>query len=375
MRMLRSSASNVEENDTIYDYEYRVDTDVITSVRIYADQDITPDNRHESEATYANPVKNTATVIMTANGYTKSTEIVIPKGGSELVWIKWHTPSTPSDIQIQVQVTGNAAAKIDGMYRSAVITGKVVDMDKNPPPNPAADDRDDGFSIPSLPIKADKIIAEWGIFSASWVPNWVWHPKWEWQSDWQLQSSYGWVSTATGWEWQLLGYYWVDYGYWVDRGKWVDEGSWSYGYTNYYASITATMDLMPDEKAPTAIGDTMKSGYGVNNDVTSNVFTNAPNSHLTYVQNAVAYFPEFDYKTYWRLLDMTSSGNFEFEKNVYSTYNSRTHFTPIYYPDGSYEVYTEIIDLWTPAGMLRMNLSDEVIIDGDLFMDWHIGPK
>lgn len=95
MRMLKANSVDVVENDTEYDYEYRVDTDVITSVRIYASDDITPDNRHESEAAYNNPVKNTATVTISANGYSKSTEVVIPNGGSELVWLKWHTQVRP----------------------------------------------------------------------------------------------------------------------------------------------------------------------------------------------------------------------------------------------------------------------------------------
>lgn len=375
MRMLRPNSIDVEENDTTYDYEYRVDTDVITSVRIYADEDITPDNRHVSQAAYASPVNNTATITLTANGYTKSTEVVIPGGGSELVWIKWHTPLTPGEVSIQVQVTGNPAAKIDGEFRSATISANVVDLDQNPPPNPTANDRNDSFETTSVPIKADKTIAEWGIYSSYWVPNWVWYPKWEWDSNWQLIPSYGWVNTITGPAWQLLGYYWEDRGNWVDRGKWVDEGHWEFDYTNYYAILSADMKLKPDDKVPTAVGNTMKSGYGVNIEISSSVFSNAPSSHITYVQNAITYFPEFQYDNFWRLLAMTSYGNFEFERNKYSTYNNPTHFTPIWYPDGNYEVYAEVIDMWTPDGMLRIYLTDNVTIDGNLYLDWHIGPK
>ncbi|MBN4069619.1 MAG: hypothetical protein COA82_12650 [Alkaliphilus sp.] len=49
MRMLRVGGANAVPNNITHDYEYRVDTYVITSVRIFADEDITPDNRHESE--------------------------------------------------------------------------------------------------------------------------------------------------------------------------------------------------------------------------------------------------------------------------------------------------------------------------------------
>ncbi|MBF8982589.1 hypothetical protein IZY60_03460 [Lutibacter sp. B2] len=378
MRMLKANATNVVENDTTYDYEYRVNTDVITSVRIYASKDITPDNRHKSESTYKNPKKNTATVTMTANGYSKSTEVVIPSGGSELVWIKWHTPSTPRDVVINVKVTGNSAAKIDGKSRSATITGKVVDLGLNPPPNPTANDTNKGFLIPSIPVKADKSSANWGIYSCRWIPNWIWYPKWEWESNWVKKSYRYHHSGGCKENGSCPGHRrtkWVDRGKWVDNGRWVDEGNWKYDFTNYKATLSANINLYPDSKAPTARSNTMKSGYGVNIDVSTNPYSNAPSSHITYAQNVISYFPEFNYQSYWRLFDMISYGNFEFKKNKYSTYNNRAHFTPIWYPDGRYKVYAEVIDMWTPDGMLRVNLDDDINIDGNLYEDWHIGPK
>jgi hypothetical protein len=384
MRLLKANAVNVVENDTEYDYEYRVDTDVITSVRIYASDDITPDNRHESETAYKNPVKNTATVTISANGYSKSTEVVIPSGGSELVWLKWHTPSTPGDVTIQVNVSGNSAAKIDGTSRSATLIGKVVDLSLSEPPNPTANDRSDHFTLPSIPVKAEKTTANWGVYDCNWIPKWVWHPKWEWESDWQKDyythhHSGGCRDTdGDGDDDYCPGhrrYRWVDRGEWVDNGHWVDEGHWEYDYTNYNASLSGTMILEPDEKSPTADGEVMRSGYGVNNNVSTYPTTNAPSSHVTNAQNVITYFPEFHYDTYWRLLDTRGYGEFVFKENKYSTYNSRVHFTPLWFPDGRYSVYSEIIDMWTPDGMLRINLNDDVTIDGDLYMDWHIGPK
>jgi hypothetical protein len=384
MRLLKANAVNVVENDTEYDYEYRVDTDVITSVRIYASDDITPDNRHKSEAAYNNPVKNTATVTISANGYLKNTEVVIPSGGSELVWLKWHTPSVPGDVTIQVSVSGNIAAKIDGTSRSATLIGKVVDLSLSEPPNPTANDRNDHFTLPSIPVNAEKINANWGVYDCNWIPKWVWHPKWEWESDWQKDyythhHSGGCRDTdGDGDDDYCPGhrrYRWVDEGEWVDNGHWVDEGHWEYDYTNYSASLTGTLTLEPDEKAPTADGEIMRSGYGVNINVSTFPTTNAPSSHLTNAQNVISYFPEFHYDTYWRLLDTRGYGEFTFKENKYSTYNSRVHFTPLWFPDGRYSIYSEIIDMWTPDGMLRINLNDDVTIDGDLYMDWHIGPK
>lgn len=160
-------------------------------------------------------------------------------------------------------------------------------------------------------------------------------------------------------------------------GYWVDEGWYDFFRDNYSASMTATTRIEPDEKVPTAAGNTMKSGYGVSNTVTATVSTSAPMSHYTYGQTVVSYFPEFNYTTYWRLLDRLSSGRtarFQFTENIYSTYKQRVHFSPVWFPDGSYTVNTHVMDIWTPAGMLCANLTDSVTISGSLYDDWHIAP-
>lgn len=84
--------------------------------------------------------------------------------------------------------------------------------------------------------------------------------------------------------------------------------------------------------------------------------------------------PEFSYESYWRLLSV-SGGNtavFTFKPNEYSTYGRCVHFTPIWYPDNTaYTVYTYIIDAWTPSGMLSINVSDSIQIQGSLYDDWY----
>lgn len=158
---------------------------------------------------------------------------------------------------------------------------------------------------------------------------------------------------------------------------WCDHGWWEFDLDRYSASLSAAMEITPDEKNPTASDSTMKSGYGVNQVVTARV-NSSQRSATTALQNAVSYFPEFNYESFWRLLDRisisSSSSRLEFQKNEYSTYNRRTHFTPIWYPDGSYTVNTWVIDCWTPAGMLSVNLTDSLNIRGNLWDDWHIAP-
>ena len=164
--------------------------------------------------------------------------------------------------------------------------------------------------------------------------------------------------------------------HWVDNGWWEDQGWWEFDYNAYTASLTATMVITPDSLSPTASSSTLKSGYGIQQSVTASVST-TQSAAVTAAQNAVTYFPEFNYEGFWRLLDRSISGKrstFTFKDNPYSTYNRPTHFTPIWYPDGSYTPYTWLLDCWTPAGMLSLNLTDSVRISGDLWEDWHIAP-
>ena len=306
---------------TDYDYEYRVDTDVITPVTLYAGSEINPDGP--------------ATVTFTIKGSTyRMSNIVIPEGDSQLAWVKWHTPSEPQDITITVRTNR-------GTLSQTTIKAKVVDLSGNDPPDPKATDTAGSWRPSNAPSREEKSYTAWSVWWAQWHPYWVWH--------------------STG----------------DDDGYWVDEGWYDFFRDNYSASMTATTRIEPDEKVPTAAGNTMKSGYGVSNTVTATVSTSAPMSHYTYGQTAVSYFPEFNYTTYWRLLDRLSSGKtarFQFAENIYSTYKQRVHFSPVWFPDGSYTVNTHVMDIWPPAGMLCANLTDSVTISGSLYDDWHIAP-
>lgn len=304
---------------TAADYEYRVNTDVITSVTVRGGQS-DPDH----------PV----TVYFTIGSQTYSVgTIYYPAGDSQLAWVRWKTPSSPQTMTIHVSVSGGGSAS------QGTITARIVDLSKNDPPNPVADDRNDSYSAVAVPGKAQKTSASWGVWRPWWHAYWVWHGT-------------------------------------DEDGYWCDHGWWEFDWLSYSASLSASMNVVPDAKAPTASGKTMKSGYGINQTVTTNVSTNQ-SSAVTDAQNAVTYFPEFKYETYWRLLEHTQAGyssKFEFKTNKYSTYKRRTHFTPIWFPDGSYTPYTWLIDCWTPGGMLSMNLTDSVNIQESLWDDWHIAP-
>ena len=277
------------------DVEYRVDTDVITAIRLRTGSRLTPDN------------PATVTFHIMGRSYTVR-NIVIPANDSQLVWVKWHTPDTPQTITI----------------------------------NP-------GYSVPALPSNPQKLSANWGVWSCHWVPDWQWH-------------SHGCSSSCPD---DCSG----------GHGEWVDEGDWEYDYTGYSASISGTMTLMPDDIVPTANGKDMKSGYGVKTEVRAVLSTNSPDGHHSNPQTAFSVFPEFQYKTYLRLLQRVSSGRsarFTFQPNEFSTYGRTVHFTPVWFPDStSYVVYTQVWDAWTPDGMLSVNLNDYVTIHQSVFDDWY----
>ena len=311
-----------EEEITGFDYEYRTDTEVITAVEVKGGQS-DPDE----------PVSVTFTV--DGKSY-RVNNVYYPQGDSQLAWIRWTTPEEPQTLTITVRVRGG------GHVDKGTLQVEIVDLDENPPPDPNADDRNDGFLRPDIPENEEKTSAEWGVWRPWWQEHWVWHSG---DDD--------------------------------DDGYWCDHGWWEFDLDRYSASLTASMELTPDEKAPTDSGDTMKSGYGFNEKVTTHVST-TQSSAVTPAQNAVTYFPEFRYQDFWRLLERMDSGynmTHEFRENRYSTYNRRTHFTPIWYPDGDYTAYTWLLDCWTPAGMLSMNLTDSLTIDGNLWSDWHIAPQ
>lgn len=304
---------------TTYDYVYRTNTEVITAVMVSGGQS-DPDRP--------------ARVSFNIGGRNYNVgNVYYPSGDSQLAWVRWTTPDTPQDMTITVRVSGPGSAQ-------GTIHCQIVDLDKNPPPNPVADDRNDSFTPAAVPDREQKTSTYWTIWRPWWREYWVWH------------------SDGDG------------------GGYWCDHGWWEFDLDRYTASLSATMRVTPDTRNPTASGRTMKSGYGVNQAVTAYV-SSTQSSATTPAQNAVSYFPEFRYESFWRLLDRVGSGysaRFEFKKNEYSTYRGRTHFTPIWYRDGSYTVNTWLIDCWTPTGMLSMNLTDSLTIRGNLWDDWHIAP-
>lgn len=66
-----------------------------------------------------------------------------------------------------------------GGSAQGTITCNIVDLDGNDPPNPLADDRNNGFRPASVPEKEQVTSASWGIWSPWWQENWEWVENWQ----------------------------------------------------------------------------------------------------------------------------------------------------------------------------------------------------
>ncbi len=115
-------------------------------------------------------------------------------------------------------------------------------------------------------------------------------------------------------------------------------------------------------------------------------------SEITGFNNGIVLFPEYNYEKYYGRLvpietDDPARTEYVLEANENSYYyktlgtgddeslqdkRSRVHFTPIWYPDGEYEIAVCLFDLWTPVGELRYQKKYSVTISGSVYDTWYV---
>lgn len=323
-------------------YVYRPDTDVITSVSV----SVTGGN--EDGATCDNPI-----TVQFAGEYiptTQVTGITVPQGGERLVWIKWHTPAVSERVSTTIQACITGGSTSSATTTIPIVINPIV---RKEPINPTADDRKPNkFSQsinPTFPTTA--ILSK----LTSPVDKLVWHTY---------------TCTKRN-EWN--GDYYED----EDGNKIkIYETVYDFSRNDYSSCITyAVVKVSPDSNTEGAYknGKSIRSGYGIEVQVSTNV--SGSNATCTGVQSGCVYFPEFNYKTYRRdakLPGAALQSTLELPVNQYSLNGGRVHFTPIWFPDGEYEVYTELFDSWCPAGMLSYTGKGSIDIEGNLWDDWYI---
>lgn len=157
-------------------------------------------------------------------------------------------------------------------------------------------------------------------------------------------------------------------------------------WRDYQAHLEVTARTMPDSRVPTArqgsgAGWSIKSGYGINAEVSVVMTSDGGDGNIAPVQHVSSVFPDFDFEKYNRLLEpgngrVEYSTVWQFKPNEYSQFVNPVHFTPVWYPDGQqYPVSFTVMCAWTPAGELRYTVtSSDITIQGNVYDDWHVAP-
>lgn len=314
-----------EIEDTVIptEYDYITDNDVITSFNIKNPMrwDCTPDSGKTVRfSVYNNDTGETMSI--------GEKPYICPAGKSQLVWIRWHTPKEPCRITIKADIE-------DKIY---MINADVVDFPEVEPPNPEYYDANDDFKLDQISTHAR---------SSNRFKSWN---------------------------------YWDAYKQYIDEHDYY----WQFVPRSGNANISTEIDIVPDARVKTAIRKNgkyiMKSAYGVNVTVRVQMRgSGLSEDSFVKAQIVSARFPEFQWETYNRLLEVKTPVNtvnqrWELKVNPASYYDHPVHFTPLWYPDKTdYPVYIDILSCWTPAGQLTYSRAEtDIEIDGNVYDDWYI---
>ncbi|MCL2086175.1 MAG: hypothetical protein FWH05_01095 [Oscillospiraceae bacterium] len=395
---------SMDETFDIFDgdpHTYPIDTWVITSFRLCNVRENAYGN-WDGGAPLTSMRPTSATI--TVEGITSVTipEIYIPRGGEQVVWVKWKTPPTPGVVAVTANAPRGLFPVPGGYSPVGRVNAKIVDtLKETPPPDPTIDDIPSkfGYDVNSGTSEKSRIISA-GVSSNSWI---VWDCHYElWGTSSQTNVS------SSRFEFPVAEEYNEETGLWtvnrVDRTYTVSNPAsttFYVAYTSYihnyiFTPIEHRAQLMstdiavsPSEHVPTAetrfYETYMKSGYGINLETEAFVRVTTNGSSTSYYdptttsfvaapQFIVTWFPEFNYRSFNRFLEKI--GKWEFKQNIYSTYFDRSHFTPWWFPDNyRYNLATRIDFAYTPAGRLYMGQeSTGIMIDGNLYDDWRIAP-
>ncbi|SFR77827.1 hypothetical protein [Anaeromicropila populeti] len=323
-------------------YVYRPDTDVITTVIV------TVSGGDEDGATCDNPI-----TVQFSGDYVQTTQvtgITVPQGGSRPVWIKWHTPQITEKINttITAEITGGSTSPA-----TVSIPVTISPLVRKEPENPTADSKPSKqFSLKANPqFPTTNALSKYSepVTQLSWH-TYTCTKRWEWTGD----------------------YYEDEEG---NKMK-IYETVYEYAKNSYSSKITYTkIKVSADRNTEGANqkNSSVRSGYGIEVTITSNVSGSSQN--CTGIQSACVYFPEYNYQKYRRDAVPSKSSLqsvLELPINQYSLNGSKVHFTPIYFPDGDYNVYVEAFDAWTPSGMLCNIGEGSIKMEGNLWDDWYV---
>ena len=155
----------------------------------------------------------------------------------------------------------------------------------------------------------------------------------------------------------------------------------SYNTKTFYARLATTFSIAPDSRIAYADKPRqMESGFGLCVQCMTTLTTNYDHPEkLVGAQMVWVRYPESAYgqpsacqnvRDSLEVQTGASGGmviTWQLAVNPYSTTGSRLHYTPLWYPDGSYYAWAQAFYAWSPVGQMYEYKTDMLTIEGDMY--------
>jgi subtilase family serine protease len=166
------------------------------------------------------------------------------------------------------------------------------------------------------------------------------------------------------------------------RHSWQEirlEGG-NYVTRTYWMQLDTDLSINPDPRV-TIPGkpDLIESGFGIESNAEMVITTNYDRPeklvgpqmvYLFYPEAAYGKSPFTNYADSLEILSGTKGAHisrWQYAVSPFSLTDSRLHYTPLWTPDGSYDVMAQSFYAWSPVGQMYDFKSDAVTIEGDMY--------
>jgi hypothetical protein len=297
-------------------------------------------------------------VVFTANGVPQTKTIPLKANSEKLLNFEWTTPANECTVDLIAVINPNQKIKEKLGSDGKAITDNNIKTTKAtiksiPPPKTIPETKVDIKPVPQGSLPDHK----------EWTESRFDH--WEYQC----------VGSSVGTGYNDDG---SRYTFSIPIYQWVAIYKTYSFYADLKLSISRIIEDMPDDNDrinPASV----KSGYGINVIVTSNLTTNYDRlNNLTGVQQMSSYFPESDYSVSNELESFDSvnklSNTWQFRVNSESVLGSNVHFIPIWFPDAqNYTIQFIGRGVQTPAGTMSATVNANIPIQGNMYDDERTG--
>ncbi len=309
---------------------YTAGSTVITSFTINNDSDfdIIPSMRNNVRFT-AYYYNGSQKVVISTQTWSN---VVIPSGGSNLVYFKWAVSNDIAGKTVYCECTTNADGYLyeenTGNNTVSFSTTIAYDTDSQTPNTRYESEKPSSYRDTNTPATSTDTATwnQWEYVNGSFVLK-----------TYGIQISYATPVITPSSDCTTAVY---------ANGKWT-LGS-GYGYTLTYAPTVSTI-----------------SGYST-----------PSSTAYTSVQKVVAHFPEYNYldtNGNCRTL-VYENGKYQFTSNSDAVDGERIHFIPVWFDDGNYTVSVTATQVWTPVGMIEaVRSSNTFNIKGTMYDDFYVG--